>query len=517
MKNKTLKKQLPQNLVLNVLSFAISIVIGLWLVPYLVKYIGTAAYGLVPLAMVFTEYISVINVSINSSISRFITLDIQKNDWQSANHTFNTAFFALLAIIAIQIPFLSYIIIDITHIINVPDDLITDVYYLFGFTFAGYLTSLFSSIFGTSMFAYNRLDLSRSIGISRLLVRVIFIVLTFTFIDPSLMFVGIGNFLGALVSFFFSWYYWRKITPKLKIKIAWFRRSILRRLLDMGGWLMINKVGYLLYLKIDLFVINHYLGPEPGGTYAAVQQWNTLIRTLASVLADVISPMILISFAQNKLMDVIRFGKLGVEFLALLIGITTGIICGFAPQLLNLWLGENFVQYSSLLFIMLFHFVVNLSVTPLFPINTALNKVRLPGIITLAMGGLNLTLAIVFITRFDYGIYGVAMAGAIVLTLKHGLFTPFYAAHILNIKALNFFKPLFGGIVIFALTYFAAKFTGDFYAISSWTKLVLFSALLAFIATILSWFLLISSKNKKMLIDLLPLKVKKILGQDHPD
>lgn len=498
---------------MNVVSFIANVFVGLWLVPYLVNHIGKAAYGLVPLAMVFTEYINVINVSINNSITRFLTIDIQNNDWLKANHTFNTAFFAMLGLVLIQIPLLGYLTIDITQIINVPETLIKDTYYLFGFTFAGYLISLYSSIFSTVLHSYNRLDLRRMIDISRIFVRVGIIVILFVVFSPSLKFVGIANFAGALFSFILSYRYWRKFTPDLVVRLGYFRRNKLRELLSMGGWMIVNKVGFLLFLKIDLLVINRLIGPKPGGEYAAVQQWNTLFRTVASVLAGVISPMILISFANERIKDVIRFGSLGVEFLALFIGIATGVVCGFASELLFLWLGQDFVQFSLLLIIMVAHFVINLGVMPLFSINTAMNRMKVPGLVTFSMGAVNLVLAIIFITQLHLGIIGVALAGAIVLTLKNGLFTPWYAARILEVKTITFFKPLIRGIVLFVFTFALTHFTGRYIEIDNWAGLIFFSAAIFSVSSLLGWFFLLRDKHRKMLIDMLPDKIKRKLGR----
>ena len=98
-----------------------------------------------------------------------------------------------------------------------------------------------------------------------------------------------------------------------------------------------------------------------------------------------------------------------------------GLMCGFAPSLLSLWLGPEFVELVPLLWLMLFHLVINLSVLPLFYINVATNSVKLPGWVTLVMGIGNLCLAIALPLLFGWGYYGVAAAGAIALTLKNAL------------------------------------------------------------------------------------------------
>ncbi|WP_200977117.1 oligosaccharide flippase family protein [Echinicola sp. 20G] len=508
MKNKNFKNQFPKNLTMNIVSFIVNILIGLWMVPYLIKYVGVAAYGLVPLAMVFTEYISIITVSINGAITRFLTIDIQNNEWLSGNKTFNTAFFTMAAIIAVQIPVLTYITVDVAQIFEVPDDLLKDTYYLFGFTFAGYLTSLLSSIFSTSMYAYNRLDLRKIMDLNRVIFRIITIVVLFTLFEPSLKFVGLANFVGATISLIYSINFWKKLTPELKIKPSYFDIKRLRKLTSMGGWLVVNQIGFLLFLKIDVFIVNKFFGAEATGKYSAVLQWNILIRTMATILSGLIGPMLLISFANNKIDDVIRIAKLGVKFLAIGIGIMTGIICGFSKELLTLWLGPEFAQYSNLMIIMLCHLVVNLGVLPLFPINTSLNKVKIPGLVTGGMGVVNLLLALFFVGYLDFGFWGVALAGAIAVTSKNGIFSPIYASKILNIGIMEFYIPLAAGVALFFASFLSANLTGQFIVINSWLMMAV-AALLAFLPIlIISWFALLNQSDKTMMLSMVAPKLK---------
>ena len=66
---------------------------------------------------------------------------------------------------------------------------------------------------------------------------------------------------------------------------------------------------------------------------------------------------------------------------------------------------------------MLFHLSINLGVQSLFGIGVAMNKVKLPGLVTLFTGLLNLGLALILIKTTDLGFYGVAIAGAIALQI----------------------------------------------------------------------------------------------------
>jgi O-antigen/teichoic acid export membrane protein len=510
MENKSFKKQMPYNLLMNIVSFVVNIFIGLWLVPYLIKYIGVAAYGMVPLAMIFTEYISVITISINGAVTRFLTIEIQKNEWEKANVIFNTSFFTMLGIIIVQIPILAYITVEVSSIFEVPEELIIDAYYLFAFTFAGYLISLLSSIYSTSMYAYNRLDLRKIVDLNRIFVRLVTIVVLFSIFTPSLKIVGIANFAGAVTSFLYASRYWRKLTPLLRHAFQYFDYSMLKNLTGMGGWLIVNQVGFLLFIKVDVFVINKFFGAAATGEYSAVLQWNVLIRTMASVLSNVIGPMLLISFAKNKMDDVVRYGKLGVKFLALGIALMTGIICGLAAPLLQVWLGPDFTQFSTLMVIMLCHLTINLGVLPLFPINTSLNKVKIPGLVTGGMGIFNLLLAIAFVAYFDFGYLGVAMAGAIVITLKNGLFSPWYAAKILNISKSTFYLPLVGGVVVFLFTYVLSSWVATWFVVDSWLMIIICSSITGIVALALTWLVFMDKEDKGMIIAMVAPKLEKV-------
>ena len=503
MEGTSFRKQAPKNLIMNILSFVVNTLVGLWLVPYLISEIGVAAYGLVPLAMVFTSYIALITVSINGAISRFITIDIQQNEWNNANRTFNTAFFALLFLTVILLPILSIVVFKIDKIINIPTNVLYDAYYLFAFTFLGFLVSLLGGVFGTSMYARNRLDLSQFVEISRVLTRLIIIVLFFIIFRPSLLYVGLANLIAAIVATIISFINWRKLTPQLRLNLKFYDFSKLYQILGMGGWLIVNMVGYLLFLRIDLIIVNKFLGTELAGSYAAVLQWNSLLRTIGGVLSAVIGPMILISYASSKMNDVIRFGKLGVKILAISVAIITGVISGFAADLLGLWLEDEFRQYGLLLIVMLFHLTVNLGVLPLLSINTALNKVKIPGIVSLFMGLANLILALIFVLIFDWGMYGVAIAGGIALTLKNGLFTPWYASRILNIKSNVFFLPLISGIFVYLLSYGISYGVNSFHQVTTWMELIILGSLSAIISCLVAWMFL-KSEERKMFISFIP-------------
>ena len=91
--HKKFVTQLPGNLISNIVYFLLHVVIGILLVPYFISTLGIAAYGLIPLVSALTGYVAIVIQSLDTTVSRYLTIDLQKSDYAAANRTFNTAFF----------------------------------------------------------------------------------------------------------------------------------------------------------------------------------------------------------------------------------------------------------------------------------------------------------------------------------------------------------------------------------------------------------------------------------------
>jgi membrane protein EpsK len=329
------------------------------------------------------------------------------------------------------------------------------------------------------------------------------VVLLFNFFSPSLENVALATILAALSGFSAHYFFWRKLTPDLRINPSYFDRTRLKDLLTMGGWLVINHVGYLLFLQIDLIVVNRLFGPTAGGEYASVLQWSMLLRSMAGVLSGVAQPMFMICYARSQTEDLIRIAKMAVKFMGLGLALPIGLACGFSSELLAVWIGPEFSKLAPLMVLMLIHLTVNLSVTPLFSINVCYNRVKLPGIVTLLMGGLNLILAIWIPLNFDTGFYGVALAGAIVLTLKNAIFTPWYATHVMGLRTRVFFRQMATGIAATLVIFIIGTLLSRMYQITSWTQLIVVGTVISALYAPCVWFCIMAPEERRIFLKMI--------------
>ncbi|KKG75444.1 lipopolysaccharide biosynthesis protein [Methanosarcina mazei] len=442
-----LKKQIPKNISMNIIFFLINILIGIYLVPYYIDKLGVASYALIPLATSITSYVGLVTDSLSTSVSRYLTVDLQRKNFEKANVIFNTALFGMLGIALLSIPLIIFVSYFAPPFFKVPDSQINDASMLLLGTLISFYISTISGVVGVSLFAYNRLDIQCFLKIVNLLVRVVVILLLFFEFDPKLSHIGLANIIASISVFMMTVYFSKKINPHQKSSFSYFKLSKLKDIASTGNWLVVNQIGSLLFLQIDLIVVNKLFGTAAGGEYGALLVWSQLLRSTAGLLAGVLTPIIFTYYATNQFDKMIATSKSSVKFMGILMAIPIGCLCGFAPQILSIWIGSEFSRLSPLMWVLLGHLIINLSVLPLFPINVSFNKVRIPGLVTLFMGAGNFVLAIIIPYITGWGYYGVAIAGAIMLTLKNSLFIPWYATKVLGVSKNTFYKSMLPGII----------------------------------------------------------------------
>ena len=493
------------NLASNVGQLVLSILVGAWYVPFLVRKLGPAVYGLIPLAGSITSYMALITLGLNSAVSRYLTIALEQKDNDKANRIFNTSFWGSLALTAMLAVLAALGVIYLDHIIRVPAGFEVHARWLFAATAAAFLLNEIKTPFDVSSFCRNRFDLRNIVSISEVLARVGLVVILFYAVAPNIYYVGYAIFFGTVVSSAGAIWLWKMLTPTLRVHPRHFEWHTLRELTATGGWVVINQIGAILYLGIDLLVANRLFGAEQSGKYAAVLQISVLIRTLGSTVAAVFSPTVLYYFARQDLDGLMAYLGRAVKCLGLLLALPIALTCGFAEPLLRLWLGPNFSSLHLLLLLMVAHLCINVPIMPLLGLQLAANRVKVPAVVTVVMGVANLGLALLLAGPMHWNLYGIAAAGAIMLTIKNVFFTPIYGAHVLGKSSWVFFRELAVIVAVTAVTWLLCRTVLSLGAIAGWAQLAMVSFVLSAIYGLIVYRFILTAPERKMVRNLVPI------------
>jgi len=503
------KKRLLANIGTNILVVAVSALVGIWLTPYLIRNLGLELYGIIPLFLMISHYSELFTLTIRGTVSRFVALSIGRNAFEKASIYFSTAFFSLLTVYLFLLVPIIFIAICLPKLFQIPGGYENQAGIFFFLVILSSFMIGTSTPFMVSTFVKHRFDLGNLATIISRVLQVAILVLCFKFLSVSVTCFGLSRVGAALVLLVSGIFFTKFLTPELHLRLVLFKFKAFRDMVKMGGWITLNEIGALLYLSIDLVVINILLGPTQGGYYAPITQWVVLLTMFGAAISSVFAPIVYEYISKEDLEALAFQTQRSIKFMAMAMALPIGLICGLSEPLLERWLGPAFIKLSPLMWLLVAPCIVNLVVRPMFPISTGMNKVRLPAIVTLAGGVANLFVSILLVKYTDLGIYGVALATVFCLTSKNMIFTPIYTALIIKKPSTAFFKQLVTGIALAAILSLGAWFLSNIYDLATIPRLVATCALMAVVYCLLCYYLILNKDEKEFVRSIIVGYIKK--------
>jgi O-antigen/teichoic acid export membrane protein len=428
------KSSSKKNLLYNFLNFLLGILYGLIVPAFLIRYIGIESYGIVQITLSLMMFAGIIAGSLNEAISRKFTIDIQTRDYHQANTTFNTALFTYGILLLLMLIIVYFVSMNVEKLFIIPSQLIDESHYLFFLNLSGFLLVLFSSVFLAPAFSLNRLDLFQISNIIRNILRLLLVIILVLFISDSLIMVGLSSFIPSVTGLIYSVIICWKLAPFLRISLQKVNWHQMKYFFTFSSWTIINQIGILIFLYIDVILINILIGAKESGEYAAVMQWSALVRNLSGVMTQFFAPVIMIYYSRklSKLLNKTILEAL--YYTGVFITIPVSLIIVYAEDILRIWLGENYIHLTFPLQVSLFHVVINYSFVILITLTLAHNKVKDLAIWSLFFGLLHIAVSIMLITFFGMGIMAPIVSGAVILMIKNVIFMPLFISKFVEIK-----------------------------------------------------------------------------------
>ena len=152
--------------------------------------------------------------------------------------------------------------------------------------------------------------------------------------------------------------------------------------------------------------------------------------------------------ARKDFVGMVKIVCQGMRLVGVVFAFPVGLLCGLYKPIFNLWVGPQYQSLYWLAVILTSHVSLNVSCYPLFAIQDAFNEVKIPSLFSCFMAGIYFLLAFSLGSRtLGLGAVGVALAGALTLTLNHAVFNTFYTSFLLKISPWRFYRSFLPGIL----------------------------------------------------------------------
>ncbi len=459
-------KQLVKNTAAQTASFGLIILVSFFLTTYIVEKIGTEVYGFVGLANNITGYVVVFTVAINSLANRYITIEYVKKDYNSANKYFSSVTAANIVVVLIILVPAVILLLNLEKVINIPPEFVTDVKVLWAFVFLMFGFTLAFGRMEVSTFAHNRIDLSALRTMESNILKVIVLVVLFYFFAPKVYFVGISAFVCSLYMIVANAHYMRKLTPELKFSKSLVDVGSIKEMLTVGVWNSANQMSQMLFNGLDLLIANLFIGAAGMGLMSISKTIPLHLVTFVGMIAGAFYPAMTISYAKDDKNEFIKETNFATGICGFICAVPVVGVMVFGSDFYKLWLPSltpaevSTVQILSVMTLLPQYFSMYLF--PLYQVNTLTCKLKVPSIINIVLGVVNVVTVFVLLKCTDLGLYAIAGVSSLLLIFRIVVFVPMYAAHSLKKSFCTFYPPLIRGMIFNGLLIALFSFTSRF-------------------------------------------------------
>ncbi len=436
------KKQTSVNIVVNIMAFAIQLFIGLYTAPILIKAIGTESYGFIGLANDIVNYLTIVTAVFNSVASRFIALEISKDNVKRAEQYFNSLLATNIVLGIVFAGFGAFVVIFIDKIFTVPAALVSDVRATFAITFITFIVGVLSSIFNTAAFVKNRLDIQGARNIIQYVIRLVLLVVLLSMSVLHIYYVSVASLVAAIVVAILNVDIKRKLLPEVKISLGKASFTDVKILASAGVWLAITNLSSILMRGLDLVVANKFLGAYEMGLLSVARTFPNSFTSAVATLGPIFTPVFISLWAKNETEKLKLSICDSIKTMGLIMIVPVSGFIVFSNSFYTMWQKSYSPEEIKIICILSTITVIqcyfNSTTTTMAQTSVVVNKLKLPVLVSLGCGILNLIVVFTLLKYTNLGVYSIVLSSSCIMIMRYIFFNSFYCSHILNFGIRDF-------------------------------------------------------------------------------
>ncbi|WP_437224683.1 oligosaccharide flippase family protein [Planctomicrobium sp. SH661] len=419
-----------KNIIAGWLAHLFTVLIGFFMMPYILGTVGEAQYGAWVFINAIAGYSTMIYSGFGATICRYVADLYARKDWKRLNtvvSTIQTVYIGTATLVFLFTTACALWAPTLQKWGTLPMGEIQISIMIVGCTIG---LGMIASVYGGVLVGTQRLDIKRGIevtlGIVRLLLTLLCLHEHYGLITLALIF-----FFVTVIEHGASAYYAYRQVPTLSVGPWHTRRDVMKECFGFSAFNAIALFAEYLIFFTDTVVIGIILGPLAVVPYQIGLRIAQMIQIPIAQIAEAVLPKAGELHARSQQHELGRLVAKGMGLAFLLSG---GFLIGatyFNDLLIRTWIGKEYADSNTVLVLLVASQLVAL---PMMVARKALlgtGKVRLQALIDLFEALLNLVFSLILI-RF-WGIVGVAWGTVIPLILVELFVLLPYAMRELNV------------------------------------------------------------------------------------
>jgi len=355
---KSIKRNISASILLQVIFVVISGVIGIAIVPVIIRHVGKITFGILELILTLELINAFFEFGFGSTVVKY-TLEFIRKDKNEFN-TFIWTFIYIKIILSVIVVFIVLLLgLNFEHIFkDIPDQQVNSIRISIVIYCAGLLLKNFVDVFDNILRGIIRYDLSIIANLSSRILYFFIVFLLFRIkIDAGIIELSFLSFIitplskGVLIGLFF-----KKLKTGFNIIPQKFSKIILSKTFHfMGGISLISIIAqvYNQGIKFVLGMISNPLAVAYFGIANRIR--SPILQIDDSILRPLIPAGTVIWNTESRSSEIVfKYTRLQAS---IIIGLSVFILA-FITKFIHLWLGEGYKEVSTIITIFVIPFVL---------------------------------------------------------------------------------------------------------------------------------------------------------------
>jgi O-antigen/teichoic acid export membrane protein len=435
--SKINKRQIVTNVGSSWFSLGFDVLVGLFLSPFLLHWLGDTAFGIWVLIFSITGYYGLFDLGIRSSVVRYVSKFTATDDIEDLAKLINTSLFTYSCIGVFSLLVTVFLSFYVDHIFKIPPEFHSTARWLLLLVGASVGIGFPLGVVGGYLDGLQRFYINNWANIAGDVARLVLIILAVRH-GRGLLTIAAITVLLPIVLYVIRGIIAYRILP-VPFGLKYVDRATFRTMANYSGVTLIIMVATQLKFKTDNLVIGTMISAAAVTYFSIGARIVSYAQQMVMALAQNFLPLASQSEATgntNRLRKVFLAGNRVCAFTAFPITVTLLIL---GKSVIEVWVGKRYVATSySVLVILIIPATLMWAQAASGRVLFGISKHRTWAFVTLGEGVANLVLSIILV-RF-YGIVGDAWGTAIPLTCTMLFFMPRHLCKKLGLHVRTFVR-----------------------------------------------------------------------------
>jgi O-antigen/teichoic acid export membrane protein len=411
-----------RNVLASWFAHAVTIVVGFFLMPYVMKVLGDHSYGTWVFVNSLASYAGLLYFGFGDTISRYVARHHAEGDHLRVNQVVNLVLAIYLAMGGVALVIGGALCAVAPWLSSWQDHELLEVRLTILVLALNVATGLAGSVFGGVLMGLRRFDLERGVSFFSDLLRLTLIVVFLRQEWGILTIAIIYWFITACENLAYLVMAYRCL-PEMSLGWKYVSKDVLRDCSSFSSMAFVNAIAYQMTYATDSVVIGMMMGTDAIVPYYVALRLTQFLRQPIDKIATICMPT---AGALSADADRHRLHKFLLQAVGVVFLLSGSVFVGswyFGGRVIETWVGGDYGQSHHLLMILLGAQIVSLPCGVLRAFLFGLGEVKWPAVLYLCEAVCNLSLSIVLCSY--WGQVGVAWGTAIpVILLELGILLP---------------------------------------------------------------------------------------------